>query len=1161
MSRPIDPRLTRAVPIIARMVRILLALQVLGGLLTIAQAAILADVIASVVREGVRGTSLVTPLVGLAGVGVGRALLGALQEWLTARTSLRAQAELRAAVLRAITRLGPGWASRQPTGRLVTAAGPGLDGLDGYLTRAVPAIVSSAVVPMLVLARIGLADWQSALVLVVTLPLVPVFMALVGVTTRRRMQTQYATLTRLSGHFLDLVQGLTTLKVYGQARRQVETVRRATDDYRRQTLTTLRHAFLSSLVLDLIATLAVAVVAVDVGLRLDHGSLGLQTALLVLLLAPELFAPLRAVGAQYHAAEEGRVTAEAALDIIGEAANSAETQDRRTGTTISAPARGELIVTGVHVQYPGRTVPALRSLDLCLEPGELVAVQGVSGAGKSSVLAVLLGFVEPGAGTVTMGTAEGVSTLDAATADSWRSHLAWVPQRPTPTQRTVGEEVSMGDLAAHPHLIAAALADCHAPSADTELGEDGGAISAGQRRRVALARALLRARAVRANGSVPLVLLDEPSEDLDAMTAAVVAHVISGLAGWATVLIVTHSAALARIADRLILIEDGSIVADTRQHRVTAAAVQAVSSPSPIVLSVVESAGQSAPLRLLFCGVRGTGRRLAAAVLLSGVGGLAGLALTATSIWLICRAAEHPNVQALAIAVVGVRTFALARALLRYGERLRSHDVALRLLSDVRARVFAALEPLAPAGLAGFRRGDLLRRFVRDVDGTQEALVRAALPLGGAAITVSGAVGLACLIAPGAGAVLGVGLLIGLLVVPALTRRAAGSADLLTAATGTRDDRTNALLDGLAELSAYGTVTRARTSVTDADLRVIRAGRRPAVAAAAGAGLTAFVSAVTVPLVLAAGAASAADARMNPIEIGVLFACALVGFDALAPLPAAFAAWARCRAGLVRVAALLAAPLPIPDPAVATVVVAGSIGLSADAISVAPALHAGLVLDRAHLRLRAGERIAVIGASGSGKSTLLTAALRLLAVRAGRLEVTVNDDRTVALSALAADAVPPLAAGSLQGDHVFNSTLRDNLRLVRPEASDLELDAVASRAGLADFVDGLPQGWSTPAGPDGIGLSGGQRQRLLLARALLADPEILILDEPTAHLDPVTERAVLRDLLSNTRGHTVLMSSHRRLDDDEFDHIVRIENHLLVEQLDASPFALAAVGS
>ncbi|BEP14172.1 thiol reductant ABC exporter subunit CydD [Acidothermaceae bacterium B102] len=1133
MSRAIDPRLFAAAPSSRRYLMRLSVLALVGALATIAQAGLLAHVVAGIVLGGRHGPALARPVALLACVAAARALLAAGQEWLAARASAHVRADIRVAVLTSVRRLGPVWADRQPSGRLATASGPGIEALDGWVTRAVPALVTAAVVPPLVLVRVGLADWRSAVVLLVTVPLVPVFMVLVGVTTRRRMEARYAALAQLSGHFLDLVEGLTTLKVYGQARRQVVNVRRATDAYREQTMATLRVVFLSGLVLDLLATLSVAVVAVSVGLRLDQGKVGLEASLVVLLLAPELFAPLRAMGTQHHAAEEGRAALSEALDIVSEAALP-------LGVGVAAgPADGSIDVRDLRVCYPGRPDPALLDLCLTIVPGTVVAVQGVSGSGKTTLLAVLLRFVDPVSGDVVVG-ADRLSTLNP---EAWRTQVAWVPQRPRPTQHDVAAEVALGDPSASAAQVAAAIDACHAPAPGTLLGEDGAQVSAGQRRRIALARALLRARGVRAAGGVPVVLLDEPSEDLDLVTEDVVASVISGLAGWATVVMVTHSPRLAAIADRRVVLAAGRLVVD--QHQLPLP----VPTPAPALRSVVTLAESPVPAKVswapLFAGMSSLRRRLAAAALLSGASGLAGLALTATSVWLICRAAQHPNLQALAVAVVGVRTFALARALLRYAERLVGHDVALTVLAELRARVFAALEPLAPAGLADFRRGDLLRRFVSDVDGAQEGLVRAALPLVGATLTALGAVGIAVAVAPPAGGVLAIGVLVGLVVAPLVAHGLAGDAAALSRHAGHRDGRTTAFLSGFAELVAYGHDAAAVNEVTRADALVVRAGRRPAAGAAIGAAVTGLAAALTLVAVLAAGAA-AAHHGLPPVLVGVLVACVLAAFDGLAALPVAFAAWARFRTGMERVALLLATPLPVPEPLLPVAAPPAPLSVRAERLSLSPSPSAPVLLDEVDFVVRHGERVAVMGPSGSGKSTLLAAVLRLLPVPAGRIALE-NETGSSSVADLAAEDVPPLVAGSLQGDHVFNASLRDNLLVVRPLAAEAELDAVAARAGLLDFVRSLPRGWSTPAGPDGAALSGGQRQRLLLARALLADPAVLVLDEPTAHLDPETERAVLADLLSSTSGRTLLMSTHRRPVPGSLDVVLHLADGMAVD--------------
>lgn len=1137
MSKPVDPRLVRAVPSLRRLMLVLGVGQLAGALLTIAQAGLLAVAISAIFER--RTGQLPEVLLTLAAVGVGRAAIAGAQEWTTARASTQVRAALRARVLDAVVRLGPRRAAQQPEGRLVAAAGPGLEALDGYVTRAIPALVSAAVVPLAVLAAIGFLDWTSAVVLVVALPLVPLFMILVGKTTKRLVERRYAAMARLSGHFVDLVRGLPTLKIYGRAQAQIDTVRRASEAYRAQTMTTLRVAFLSGLVLDLIATLSVAVVAVNIGLRLDDGRLGLRTALFVLLLAPELFTPLRALGAQHHSSEEGRASATAALDVIDDARGPH--RPATTDTPCPAPRPGALYLHDVTVAHPGRNDKALDHVELTILAGQTVALQGRSGAGKSTLIDCLLRFTDPTGGHIAVGTATGDVALAGVDSSAWRARLAWVPQRPRPTQRTVGAEVALGDPHAGADEIRGVIADCHAPHPDTPLGEDGQAVSAGQRRRIALARALLRARACLAAGIQPLMLLDEPSEDLDRRTEEVIASVISALHGRATIVMATHSPRLAALADRRIVLADGHIVEVATQ----AAGSGAVAAAWPAAAKPNRPSSEATPASLAdIVDRRRAAKGLAWAGLLSGAAGVAGLALTATSVWLICRAAQHPNVQALEVAVVGVRAFALAKALLRYVERLVSHDRALRLLTEVRARVFAALEPLVPSATGDLRRGDLLRRFVSDVDGVQEGLVRAVIPLLGASVAAVASVTVAFLVAPTAGLALAAGLAFGSCVVPLVVRRIAGPGRVLTAAAGERDVEANGLLDGLPELTAYGATDLAFDAVVRGDARVHAAARRPALAAAAGVALIGISAALTMPLVLALGAHAVATNGVRPIWAAVLGATVLVSFEALAPLPNAFAAWGRFRAGFDRIADLLGARPAFREPATPIELVTGPTGLRLTGVAVAPSVTAQPVLADANLALLPGKRVLITGPSGSGKSTLLAAALRLVPATAGGVDLLCGSTSTD-LASVGSGQLPPRVAGSLQGDHVFNASLADNLRVVCPEASDDDLDRVARAAGLAHFLTSLDAGWLTPAGPDGAELSGGQRQRLLLARALLADPDVLVLDEPTAHLDEATEREVLRDVLAGTRGRTVLMSTHRVVGREHSDAVMGIDDGML----------------
>jgi thiol reductant ABC exporter CydC subunit len=613
---------------------------------------------------------------------------------------------------------------------------------------------------------------------------------------------------------------------------------------------------------------------------------------------------------------------------------------------------------------------------------------------------------------------------------------------------------------------------------------------------------------------------------------------VDDLRSWAVVVVATHSDVLAELADVRVLIDHGQVVSARRQVAVLQEPDprKASGSTTRSGLKARGPAPDAEPYRLgELVRAAGAGRRLLGAALLSAAATLAGLGLTACSMWLISRAAQHPNVQALAVAVVGVRTFAIGRAGLRYLERLTTHDTALRMLTSLRVQVFEALRPLPPALLARYGRGDLLRRFVGDVDGAQEGLVRAMVPTAGALAGAAGAVGIAAWLDPRAGLVLGLGLFAAALVIVG-AYRSAGRATAAVTAAGERDRLGATLLESLGELVAFGAAGNLLAQVRSADRRVLAAGRRAARASAVATTLSGLLTAASLVGVLLAAAAAVDAGRLPVVQVGVLAVCVLAGFEAVNTLPAAFVAWTRCRAGLVRVAEVTGRGSDLSDPRRGAQVAAAPTGLAAWRIAVGPEPGSPDVIEDLTLTLEPGDRIAVVGPSGCGKSTLLAAMLRQLPVRYGSLAVT-TPGQEVELSDIATQDVPPLVAGSLQGDHVFDTSLRDNLLFVRPAATDADLDEVAHRVGMYEVVHALPQGWSTPAGPDGAALSGGQRQRLLLARALLFDPRVLVLDEPTAHLDHVTEQLVLADLLDATAGRTVLMSTHRHLAPGRVDRV------------------------
>jgi ATP-binding cassette, subfamily C, bacterial CydD len=522
--------------------------------LLLAQAGLIAHALSAAAR-GIGVRALAGTMIALLLVLAGRAAAA----WASEAAALRAAAVVKSRLRREFAdhalALGPSWLAGQQTGELTTIATKGLDALDPYFARYLPAALLGAIVPLAVLARVTAADWISGLVIAATLPLIPVFAALVGMYTKDRTQRQWRLLARLGGHFLDVAEGLPTLKVFGRAKAQADVIKAVTGEHRTATMAALRVTFLSALVLELAAALATALVAVEVGLRLLAGHIPYETSLLVLLLTPEAYLPLRNLGAQYHASAEGAAAAARVFEVLDTPLPRHQAARPHPPVRVPDPSAQPIDLDAVTVCYRGRAEPALCQITATIEPGEHVAITGPSGAGKSSLLALLLAFSEPASGRIVVGGAD----LAGITSTEWRRRIAWVPQRPYLFAGTVAANIALGEPSAAAGAIARAarlagaeeFIDDLPGGYDARLGERALSLSAGQRQRLALARAFLR--------DAPLLLLDEPTAHLDAMTAAEISAVIESLAVGRTVLLVTHDERLLARADRVFTLDRGRL--------------------------------------------------------------------------------------------------------------------------------------------------------------------------------------------------------------------------------------------------------------------------------------------------------------------------------------------------------------------------------------------------------------------------------------------------------------------------------------------------------------------------------------------------------------------------------------------------------------------------
>ena len=1223
----------------------------------------------------------ITP--GLIAVAVAALLVRSGTDYLLAVSAQRAasgaKSQIRSALLKRVLATG-GADTPEGTGATAVLLSRGLNALDDYYTKTLTAFVSTAIVPFILWVVVAALDWMSAMVLACTLPLIPVFMILIGKNTRDETAEAQAELHRLSDHILELVRGLPVIIGLGRERAQTRSMNALGQRYRERTMQTLRSAFMSSLALELITTISVALIAVLIGVRLVNGTLGLDTAILVLLLAPECYQPLRDVGAAYHQSEDGVAALRSAQKIIDAPLPAAAADSSAQDSAAQKAQPSTIAVEDLSVSYPARPA-VLTNLSLNLDRrvataqgvtaqdarGAVIGVMGESGCGKSTLLNVFSGAVREG--LVPTGSEEPVHLTGSVTG---LGTTLVIPQSPVFTAPTVQTEMALYALSATEAereraaaLLGEAMDSKKLSVTDAEsallvgpLAQLGmqkltalepGALSAGQARRLAVARTLARAEAIyRAGGeqTVLTVLVDEPTAHLDAYSAYLVTRALHRLAELgATVLIVTHEQELAAGCDTLVrAVQTAQGYTWTAEANTARVAVPAqapahllkdreeyeAESTAPAGTSAAVEAEEAEPAGL-FASLRslkeltGIGVRAATGpVIMAAITSLMAAALTALSGWLIVRAAEGPAMMYLMVAIVGVRFFGLGRACARYAERLMTHSKVLAAANILRLRAWVGAWQSVSSVRALLRGDALLERLVGGIDELRDGVPRVIIPPAAHLLVMTAALITTACILPQALIPVLLAVLVSTFVAPWIVLRADARAEALARRSTAQMLRLGTgMLSAAEDLRANGVATTAEKANGALDAENLSALQKGSTAQGVGRTLVtlswfgaALASAVIAYPLAVDGTVRAPEAAIvvllctGMLESSLGHVEAVRSWPAFSRLLATIAPSVRdvSLEGIVAVSTLKRSvpteaevdthvlPRRVerlraraeaemeelleadrqrahrfdrpesatdskagaqsdskavrpPKPGEPTLVSCGTpqeLGVKVaetdpalslqDAAARWPGMDHPVFTDL-NMNARAGSWTAVTGPSGSGKSTVLATVLGFLPLESGRVLASGE--------VLEGEQLRGYAAWCPQAAHIFESTLEGNLMLARDRSdrpSEEELIEVLRRVGLGEWFDALPQGLRTPVGAGGSFLSGGQRQRLAVARALLVNSPVLLLDEPTAHLDAESARALMADLDAATRSSSVatVLVSHRPEDIARCDEVVRL---------------------